>query len=125
MFRRFLLLLLIALLPLQGVAASFMAKCSALPGESGERAALSVPAAEHEMTMAGGEMPCHQHEADGALVGTPLDQGCCHHLAVAIPQIFSLPGAALARGPAYPAIVSSFTDHLPDRLQRPPPSLAI
>lgn len=122
MFRRFILLLLIALLPLQGVAASFMVKCEAM---SGEQAVLSMPGSGHDMTTAGGDMPCHAHEADGALAGTALDQGCCHHLAVGIPQIFSLPGTTLVRGHAFPAIAASFSDHLPDRLQRPPLSLAI
>lgn len=125
MFRRFILLLLIALLPLQGVAASFMVKCEAMSGELREQAVLSMAASGHDMAMAGGDMPCHAHEADGALAGTALDQGCCHHLAVGIPQIFSLPGTTLVRGQAFPAIAASFTDHLPDRLQRPPSSLAI
>jgi hypothetical protein len=124
MFRRFLLLLLIALLPLQGVAASFMGACAGMPAEP---AALSVQMSEHEMGVAGSDMPCHEHASTDAGV-TPAgqqDQGCCHHLAAAIPPTFSLPGTMPARGPAYPAMLSSFTDHLPDRLQRPPLTLVI
>lgn len=111
MFKRFLLLLLIALLPLQGVAASFAVKCQAM--QSGE-----VPC--HEAAPIVAEMPCHDHEDGSTSTDRLADQGCCHHLAVAIPQVYSSPGAELARGLAYPAPVTAFSDHLADRLQRPP-----
>lgn len=120
MFRRFLLLLLIALLPLQGVAASFMVKC---------------PGGMADSVMQADGMPCHEHGEDaavadsadnsGASTGSPLDQGCCHHLAAAIPQAFPATGATLVHGQSYPAIAASYTDHLPDRLQRPPLSIVI
>lgn len=122
MFRRFLLLLLIALLPLQGIAASFMTKCEGMSAgpvtQIGEMPCHEMDALDHGM-------PCHDRSDDGALAGSQLDQGCCHHLAVAIPQVFAVPGATLVRGQSYPAIASSFTDHLPDRLQRPPLSLVV
>jgi len=122
MFRRFLLLLLIALLPMQGIAASFAVKCPEMAAES---AMLADAMPCHAMDAMNGAQSGHEHGDDGMLTGNPLDQGCCHHLAVAIPQSFSLPGATLVRGQAYPVIASSFSDHLPDRLQRPPLSLAI
>lgn len=132
MFRRFLLLLLIALLPLQGVAATFMVKC---PGGAADPVMQSNGMPCHEMGAMNAEMPCHEHgenavvgdNADngGAPAGNMLDQGCCHHLAVAIPQTLRATGATLVHGQSYPAIVASYTDHLPDRLQRPPLSVVI
>ena len=112
MFRRFLILLLIALLPLQGIASSFMLKCDAM--SSGATATMSL-----------GEMPCHEHGDDGAPAIQLVDQGCCQHLAAAIPPTVSLSAATQVQGLAFPAVASSFTDHLPDRLQRPPLNLAI
>ena len=122
MFRRFLILLLIALLPLQGIASSFVVKCAAMTaGVALQSEAMPC----HDMAPVNSNAPSHDHGEDGGLAGNPLDQGCCHHLAAAIPQTFTLPGADLVRGQNYPAIAASFTDHLPDRLQRPPPSIVI
>jgi hypothetical protein len=122
MFRRLLLLWLIALLPLQGVAASFFSACPAMAdGQTMQGGAMSGD----DMSLARSDMPCHEHGDEGGVAGSPLDQGCCHHLAVAIPHAFAVPAAALAPGQVYPAIADSFTDHLPDRLQRPPLSLVI
>jgi hypothetical protein len=130
MFRRFLIFLLIALLPLQGIASSFVVKCEAMGGGA---TLLTEEVPCHEMapmseamdSTMNSEVPCHDHGDDGVLSGSSLDQGCCHHLVVAIPQIFSLPGTDLVRGQRYAAIAASFTDHLPDRLQRPPLSIVI
>ena len=130
MFRRFLILLLIALLPLQGIASSFVVKCEAMGGGA---ALLTDEMPCHEMTPDSNAMngamnhdaPCHDHGDDGAVSGNSFEQGCCHHLVVAIPQIFSLPGTDLVRGQRYAAIAASFTDHHPDRLQRPPLSIVI
>lgn len=116
MFRRLLLLLLIALLPLQGVAASFAVKCAAMTHD------LSVPSADSPMS---DSMPCHEHHDDGAPASGLPDQGCCHHFAVAIPPLFAAPAAMPVHGQRYPDIAASFSDHLPDRLQRPPLNLAI
>jgi hypothetical protein len=113
MFRRFLLLLLIALLPLQGVAASFMVKCAAM--DAVEQVALS--ALGDDVGVMGGDMPCHTHNDESPVTGIQPDQGCCHHMAVAIPQTFSSPDSNRAPGQLYPVIAVSYTDHLPDRLQ--------
>lgn len=125
MFRRFLLLLLIALLPLQGIAASFAVKCAEMAGEPVAQADTMPCHETGAMDAMDGALPGHAHGDNDMQAGNPLNQGCCHHLAVAIPQNFPLPGATLVRGQAYPAIASSFSDHLPDRLQRPPLNLAI
>lgn len=116
MFRRFLLLLLMALLPLQGIAASFVLKCEAMAGGS---------IMSSEVGVAGIDMPCHEHDGAGGLANTQPDQGCCHHFAVAIPFGLSMQLATHAHGQIYPAIAASFTDHLPDHLQRPPLSPVI
>lgn len=122
MFRRFFLLLLIALLPLQGIAASFTVTCAVMT--DGQTMPGMQPMS-HDMAAMSSDMPCHMHDDESAPVASSLDQGCCHHLGVAIPQTFSLPAATHVRGQAYPAIAVSFTDHLPDRLQRPPLARAI
>ena len=117
MIGRFILVLLIALLPLQGFAASLAAKCSGL-----QDAPVSQNAGVHapDAGAMSDEMPCHAHPDGEALPGSLLDQGCCHHLALAIPQSFALQGAGHAPAQSYPPVAVSFTDHLPDRLQRPP-----
>ncbi len=121
MFRRFLLLLLIALLPLQGIAASFMAKCPEMATGS---PLLAADSSLQTVAGTGSELPCHEH-SDDSVAGNASDPACCHQLAVAIPQDFLLPAATNAHEQAYPVMVSSFTDHFPDRLQRPPLALVI
>ena len=123
MFRRFLLVLLIALLPLQGVAASFMVKCAGMAAS--EQMMQSAPALADGVGTMNNEMPCHPHSDESPVAAIQPDQGCCHHMAVAIPQAFSMPGASRAPGLLFPLIAVSYTDHLPDRLQRPPLAIAI
>lgn len=122
MFRRLLLLLLIALLPLQGIAASFVTACEGVPAGV---ALLSPPSSGHDLTQAGGDMPCHAHGDESGFSGSAPDHGCCHNLALAIPLTLSLFGAVLTGERIHPAIAAAFTDHLPDRLQRPPLAIAI
>lgn len=114
--KRLLLLLLIALLPLQGIAASFMLKCV---GMTVEQAMPAAQASCHDMAA---PAPAHAHEASDSSLGS---DHCCHNFSVAIPQGFALPGVVLAPEPHYPAPVYSYTDYLPDRLQRPPPSFSV
>jgi hypothetical protein len=121
MFRRFFLLLLIALLPLQGVAASFMVKCAVMDA-AGQ---MTLSAQDDGVGVMSGDMPCQTHSDESPVAGTQPDQGCCHHMAVAIPQAFPAPDANRAPGQLYPVIAVSYTDHLPDRLQRPPLAFAI
>ena len=115
MFRRLLLLLLIALLPLQGIAASFMVKCAGMAAEQAPCHEMAAPADDTSARD-------HDHQGQGGSSGT---DHCCHSFPVAIPQGFVLPGAGLAPGQHYPALTSSYSDYLPDRLQRPPPSLSV
>lgn len=119
--KRLLLLLLIVLLPVQGIAASFMPKCV---GMTVEQAMPATQAPCHDMAASGDDAPAppHDREASG---GSPGSDHCCHNFSVAIPQGFALPGVELAPGPHYPAPAYSYTDYLPDRLQRPPPSFSV
>lgn len=113
--------MLIALLPLQGVAASFMVKCAAMDA-TGQ---MMQSEASDDVGAMSSDMPCHPHSDESPVAGIQPDQGCCHHMAVAIPQAFSMPGASRAPGLLFPLIAVSYTDHLPDRLQRPPLAIAI
>ena len=122
MIRRFLLLLLIALLPLQGVVASAAVKCA---GMASEHTAQSDGMPCHDAAPVSSNVPCHEHGDDGVPGAGQADQGCCHHLAVAVPQVFFMPGDLLLHSQRYPALADSFSDHLPDRLQRPPLSFVI
>jgi hypothetical protein len=123
MFKRLLLLLLIALLPLQGVAASFMRQCPALAlGQASQHTQSPCHDAMDFSADPGATTPCHTHES-GAL-NLNADH-CCPHLALAIPQNLTLPQATLARAQTYPPLVAFYTDPLPARLQRPPLSLLV
>lgn len=123
MLKRLLLLLLIALLPLQSVAASFMRQCPTLALGQVTQRALSPC---HEMylsantTTAGA--PCHTHES--GTLNLDADH-CCPHLTLAIPQDLALPQATLARAQTYPPLASFYTDPLLTRLQRPPLNLLV
>lgn len=123
MLKRLLLLFLIALLPLQSVAASFMRQCPALALEQAMQHTLSpCHDAMHwsDDTTAGA--PCHTHESGALDLGV---DHCCPHLTLAIPQDLALPQATLARAQTYPPLASFYTDPLLTRLQRPPLNLLV
>lgn len=123
MFRRFFLLLLMTLLPLQSIAGAFVTPCAGMAAV--DAAVTPILLSSDSSGEMNADMPCHAHSDDAALAGAQADQGCCQHMAVAIPQPFSAPDANRAPNQLYPAIAVSYTDHLPDRLQRPPLAFAI
>ena len=120
MFKRFVILLLIALLPFEGIAATFMAKCPAMQ---------SAGEAVHEMAtvMDDGMAVDHCQVKDGAddavtANGTNGDH-CCHHLALAIPLELTMQTAEKIAVVRYSPFSSSYVDHIPGQLQRPPLAL--
>ncbi len=121
LFKKSFLLLFVILLPLQGVAAPFMALA-----HSGE----TLPT--HEQMMGSREstaaMP-HCHNQPTAADGTAAHQDhaklnchenspCCH--IAALPATVAVIDAARAGGQVIPSIRQAYADFLPEQPQRPP-----
>lgn len=123
MFRRFFLLLLITLLPLQSIAGAFVTPCAGMAAvDAAVQQVLLSSDSSGEMNA---DMPCHAHSDDAALAGAQADQGCCQHMAPALLQVFLQTDASKVSPQIFPVQSVSFTDHLPDRLQRPPLALSL
>jgi hypothetical protein len=138
--KTFLLWLLIAALPLQGVAAVVKASC----GQRHHTAMMAADAAGHESSHAHeegeghhghGAMAASDHELpntgkdspSGSTLPHPACSACaaCCVGAVAPPASAPLTPASDEVGKAIPAPILSFTGFIPPGLERPPKSFSV
>jgi len=109
--KRFVLILALAVLPLQGIAAS-LAKLACHAGAGEQTASVAQAHDGHQ------HGPQHDSQSDDGKGAEP-EQFTCHHLTSALPVV-TLP-ATLADFPVWAPSSYSLPDlFIPDRPQRPP-----